>query len=984
MTTRRAFKFISLACGSGGTVLGMMRAGGQPRFVCDPRSLEVQNVRANFPGLIAEEVDARWFYNRKARGVADILAKAGIAIGELDILEGSVTHSGRDNAAKALPSLYELFGLAKSLQPKIVIGIGPAYLCSDKNLPFLENPLRHLRYVKPAQKELERAYYANFRVLNSVDFGAAISRDYSIVLAVRADVAQEKNLAADRAILGLFPSLLDFKPLVFSHAIEAIQNNPGEEDFWTKQLLAVPALAKAQRFLPKNPEKTVSLSSYGDHQVKRLGFKKSEGLDVHRVSLNSPLPDSRFINLKSRSNSGLIHPTKSRLLTPSEIAGALGFPADFKFSGTEIEKIESLEESIPPALVTAVAQSVFAGITKRVILKATRKNSEAQKVQLAETLLSASSPIRTYYCGVDKGDQYAATLEKGSPSEDDYDYLFDADEIGEDFVVYGPVDPSTGERRVIGGIKRQVYNEEDKKRLVAAINKIKSKSGYRGACSPEKIWQKTLDDFDAKGRKYRLSEDGRQYYLWIEAKGDKKGHWDRPRTNPIPSATEGWSPDKNTRKPQLSKTFSTNPELKADFDYLNQRAASAYYKIAPLEFRRQEKFLKARMNPKYFLGKTVFTSLAINKYGDEMPAMNYHIDNGDNNSGLTSISVFNKGQYKGGYFVLPQFRCAFKIGDCDVFVGNSRKIHGVTRIDGKGQRFSVVSYANTSLAVKEYADKAYPAKSPRPNFRATSYEIAIPSFKRAETLKKKTLALLTRHKIDPKRVTIFVANEAELKTYKKALKDTPYKNLIVGELGIMEIRNFMWKHYAEGTPVLFIDDDIKEMKMLVPGDNVEATDKKNVELIPVEDLERDLIIPGFNMMREHSAYIWGINAANNDFYMKNQVSVGLYYIIASFYGAIIRHDDKLLCGTDDKEDYERSVQHFIKDGRVVRLSFATADTAYYKEPGGMNATRNIQTVSKGAEYMLRKYPKYCIDKGLRPTGINKGMREIQLKEDMDI
>jgi hypothetical protein len=38
------------------------------------------------------------------------------------------------------------------------------------------------------------------------------------------------------------------------------------------------------------------------------------------------------------------------------------------------------------------------------------------------------------------------------------------------------------------------------------------------------------------------------------------------------------------------------------------------------------------------------------------------------------------------------------------------------------------------------------------------YQIAIPSFQRADKIKLKTLRLLQRYKIEPKRVTIFVAN----------------------------------------------------------------------------------------------------------------------------------------------------------------------------------------------------------------------------------
>ena len=41
------------------------------------------------------------------------------------------------------------------------------------------------------------------------------------------------------------------------------------------------------------------------------------------------------------------------------------------------------------------------------------------------------------------------------------------------------------------------------------------------------------------------------------------------------------------------------------------------------------------------------------------------------------------------------------------------------------------------------------------------YKIAIPSYKRPETIKNKTLKLLSKYNIDKKKVTVFVANDKE-------------------------------------------------------------------------------------------------------------------------------------------------------------------------------------------------------------------------------
>ena len=180
----------------------------------------------------------------------------------------------------------------------------------------------------------------------------------------------------------------------------------------------------------------------------------------------------------------------------------------------------------------------------------------------------------------------------------------------------------------------------------------------------------------------------------------------------------------------------------------------------------------------------------------------------------------------------------------------------------------------------------------------------------------------------------------------------------------------MWNYYPEGTPVLFMDDDVEEVRILDPQNS-----KNNIR---APDLFDDVIVPGFNAMRENHAYIWGMYAAGNPGFMagigfdddteenSSAIPIGNVYIIGSFFGAVIRHDPKLLVGCADKEDHERSVAHFIKDGRVVRLDYVTVVSAYYEAKGGLQVTRTDETVRIGAEYMLKHYPKY-VRVYLRPT-----------------
>jgi len=158
MASTTQFTFVSLSCGSGGSIQGMIQAGGTPRFMCDPRPSELANAAANFPTVPNQQVDARWFYNRKLKGSADLLSKIGLGEGELDVLEGSVRFSGRNAASKSLPSLYDLFGLAKRIRPKFLIAIGPSDLLKDKNLPLFDRQVDFLRYASLKDADLKRTY----------------------------------------------------------------------------------------------------------------------------------------------------------------------------------------------------------------------------------------------------------------------------------------------------------------------------------------------------------------------------------------------------------------------------------------------------------------------------------------------------------------------------------------------------------------------------------------------------------------------------------------------------------------------------------------------------------------------------------------------------------------------------------------------------------------------------------------------------------
>ena len=96
------------------------------------------------------------------------------------------------------------------------------------------------------------------------------------------------------------------------------------------------------------------------------------------------------------------------------------------------------------------------------------------------------------------------------------------------------------------------------------------------------------------------------------------------------------------------------------------------------------------------------------------------------------------------------------------------------------------------------------------------YEIVIPSYKRQETIQNKTLKFLEGHGIDPKLIKIFINDQEpdEYSKYKDALSSNDYAKNIeivkgVPTLGLQ--RNYIERHYPEGTNLMMFDDDIEQV-----------------------------------------------------------------------------------------------------------------------------------------------------------------------------
>ena len=226
------------------------------------------------------------------------------------------------------------------------------------------------------------------------------------------------------------------------------------------------------------------------------------------------------------------------------------------------------------------------------------------------------------------------------------------------------------------------------------------------------------------------------------------------------------------------------------------------------------------------------------------------------------------------------------------------------------------------------------------------YKIAIPSYKRSETIKNKTLKLLNDYGIDKKRITIFVANKEEETIYKNSLQDE-YK-IVVGVPTIGKQRNYIEKYYEEDVLLMMFDDDL---------DGIYRKNKKKLDA--VDDLEEEFIFKGFNYCLKYNVNIFGLYAAANPFFMKRKIYTKLCYIPGGVFGIKVKHDPFLERVTNHGEDYEYSIRQYIKNKALIRFDYLTIKSKFFKEEGGLQTIRTKKYIYDSIYQIQSMFPQYC-------------------------
>jgi len=187
--------------------------------------------------------------------------------------------------------------------------------------------------------------------------------------------------------------------------------------------------------------------------------------------------------------------------------------------------------------------------------------------------------------------------------------------------------------------------------------------------------------------------------------------------------------------------------------------------------------------------------------------------------------------------------------------------------------------------------------------------------------------------------------QEEYEQYRESLPDFKGK-IIVGKLGITNQRNFIQAYFPVGTWLMSFDDDIE-------GWDNSLSDRFRDHTFDqfIKDAFTDCVADGAN--------IWSVYPVYNPFFRKKREEKTLHatFLMGGFFGLVNRNDRISNNIFEHKEDVVRSIEYFVKDGRVIRYNRIGCKTIMYTKLGGIGGLQSRMDGSKSVcELIAKKYP----------------------------
>lgn len=330
------FKVASTFSGCGGSCLGYRMAGYRVVYANEFIEEAQRTYKANHPRSFLDTRDIRQVKPE------DVLKKAGVERGELDLFDGSPPCSAfstagkreagwgkvkaySDKAQRVDDLFFEYVRLIDGIRPKVFVAENVSGLVKGAAKGYFKRILAALR---------EPGYRVSCRVLDAQWLGVPQMRQRTIFVGVRDDLGLEPA----------HPRPLSYRYTV-SEALEGLA--AGGEAKWLK-----PGTDTHRYWVATKPG--ASLSDACLELTGKNSFLTHVKQSPHRQA-----------NTITQGTQQLYHWDEQRTLTLEELRRIGGFPDDFVLTGDFSQRWERIGRAVPPLMMCRIARTIATSILDR-------------------------------------------------------------------------------------------------------------------------------------------------------------------------------------------------------------------------------------------------------------------------------------------------------------------------------------------------------------------------------------------------------------------------------------------------------------------------------------------------------------------------------------------------------------------------------------------------------------------------------------------
>jgi DNA (cytosine-5)-methyltransferase 1 len=365
------FNAVSTFSGCGGSSTGDRMAGFRIKYASEFIPAAQETYRANMAAHTY--LDTRDI--REVTG-AELLAAAGLGVGEIDLFDGSPPCASfstagalddgwgkvkkySDTTQRTDDLFFEYIRLIKETQPRTFVAENVAGLVRGVAKGYF---LMILKELKAA------GYQVSARVLNAAWLGVPQVRNRLILVGVRNDLAMAP---VHPAPLPYQYTVRDALPYI-GERTRAIHDTRGSFASFCKgdvtDTPAPPITGQTDHHvmtgdsITQDPETGQELSMIGyavyeEWKKLRPGEKSKKYFHVKRQHQDQPY-DTLMANQGETGTTGPAHWSEPRKLTLIELRALGGFPADFVLTGTYVKRWERIGRAVPPIMMARVAAEI--------------------------------------------------------------------------------------------------------------------------------------------------------------------------------------------------------------------------------------------------------------------------------------------------------------------------------------------------------------------------------------------------------------------------------------------------------------------------------------------------------------------------------------------------------------------------------------------------------------------------------------------------